>query len=132
MTPPNWFGPFQTLPLSLSGFKGLLLHPTHTNTLPANRGKPPASQKICVPPKLCLSSIFSFWHPQTLPVAPMGAPSWMFSGMWGEGHIGSWPWWRWGSLGTLCSIMKVAKTWLHCGGCPPQAPGRAEGSEEPR
>lgn len=79
MTPPNWFGPFRTLPLSLSGFKGLLLHPTHTNTLPANQGEPPASQKMCVPPKLCLS----FWHPQTLPVAPMGVPSWVFTEMFG-------------------------------------------------
>lgn len=100
--------------------------------LPANQGEPPASQKMYVPPKLCLSSIFSFWHPQTLPTAPMGALSWVFRGMWWEGHIGSWPWCRWGSLGTLCSILKVAEMWFCCGGCPPQTPGRAEDFKESR
>lgn len=121
--PPNWFGPFQTLPLSLSGFKGLLLRPTHPNTLPANpRGSPRAPKSL--PPQLCPPSSAS------PPLAPFRSPRpsvlhpWVPGGS--EDAVGGMCWTVAvgvvGPMGFL-SITEVAETRLRC-------PGR--GSRTPR
>lgn len=116
--PPNWFGPFQTLPLSLSGFKGLLLRPTHPNTLPANpRGSPPAPKSL--PPQLCLPSAGSFRQPQTLRAAPMGAGG-------SEDAVGGTCWTvAVGAVGPMgfLSITEVAETRLRCPGQGSRTPG---------